>query len=77
MLPVSALKVIHVLLSNQRSLFLRELAREAEVPLSVCSRHVNELKRLGYVRKRPRIRVTNQELVYLMVYWHPLKSLEL
>jgi len=76
MMPASALKVVHVLLSAQRPLSLRNLAREARVPLSTCSRHVNELVSLGCVRKRPRIGVVNQELAYLLAFGRPLRSLK-
>ncbi len=75
MIPASALRVIHVLLSCGRAVSLRELSRESGVALSRCSRYVNELERLGYVRKRPRIKVVNEELVYLLAYGRPLRSL--
>jgi len=75
MIPASALRVVNVLLNAPSPLSLRELSREARVPLSVCSRYVNELERLGYLRKRPRIKVVNQELVYLIAYGCPLRSL--
>jgi DNA-binding IclR family transcriptional regulator len=40
--------VVNVLLNAPSPLLpLRELSREARVPLSVCSRYVNELERLG------------------------------
>jgi hypothetical protein len=76
MLPLSALKVIHALLNAQKPLSLRDLSKEASVPLSICSRHITELDRLGYVRKRPQIRVVNQEIVYFIAYARPLRSLE-
>ncbi len=76
MLPLSALKVIHALLNAQKPLSLRDLAKETKVPLSICSRHITELDRLGYVRKKPKIRVVNQEIVYFIAYARPLKSLE-
>lgn len=75
MIPSSALKVIHVILNSPSPLSLRALAREAGVPLSRCSRYVNELRRLGYVQKKPRIKISDEELVYLMAYARPLKSL--
>ena len=75
MIPASALRVVNVLLNATSPLSLRELSREAQVPLSICSRYVNELERLGYLRKKPRIKVTNQELVYFIAYGRPLRSL--
>lgn len=75
MIPGSALRVIHVLLSCEKSVSLRELSQESGVALSRCSRYVNELERLGYVRKRPKMKVVNEELVYLLAYGRPLKSL--
>jgi DNA-binding Lrp family transcriptional regulator len=75
MIPASALRVVNVLLNASAPLSLRELSREARVPLSMCSRYVSELERLGYIRKKPRIKVVNQELVYLIAYGCPLKSL--
>lgn len=77
MIPMSALRVINVVLNSEQQLSLRELSRQAQVPLSRCSRYINELERLGYVRKRPRIKVTNEELVYLIAYGCPLKSLKM
>ncbi|MGB9622946.1 MAG: MarR family transcriptional regulator, partial [Candidatus Bathyarchaeia archaeon] len=77
MLPTSALNVIHVLLNTKKSLSLREFSREAQVSLSRCSRYINELERLGYVRRRPRIKVINEEMVYLIAYARPLKSLKM
>jgi len=76
MIPNSALRLVHVLLNSEKPLSLRELAREAQVPLSRCSRNISELEKLGYVRKRPRIKVINEELVYLIAYARPLKSLK-
>ena len=64
-----------MVLNSEKPLSLRELSREAQVPLSRCSRVVIEMERLGYVRKRPQIKVVNQELVYLVAYARPLKSL--
>lgn len=75
MIPSSALRVVHVALNSEKQLSLRELAREAQVSPSRCSRHINELEKLGYVRKRPRIKVINEELVYFIAYGCPLKSL--
>lgn len=75
MIPSSTLQVMHVVLNSEKSLSLRELSREAQVPLSRCSRVISELERLGYVRKRPQIKAVNQELVYLLAYARPLKSL--
>ncbi|MFN4133181.1 MAG: hypothetical protein ACK4GQ_02295, partial [Candidatus Hadarchaeales archaeon] len=45
MIQASALRVVNVLLNSKRPLSLRELSREAEVPLSLCSRYVNKLER--------------------------------
>lgn len=75
MIPSTALKVIHTILNTTEALSLRSLSHLAKVPLSICSRHINQLERLGYIRKRPRIKVTNEELVYLIAYTRPLKSL--
>ena len=76
MIPGSALRIANVVLNSGKPLSLRELSKEARVPLSRCSRYINELERLGYVRKRPRIKVINEELVYLITYGRPLKSLK-
>jgi DNA-binding Lrp family transcriptional regulator len=76
MIPGSALRVVSVVLNSGKPLSLRELSKEAHVPLSRCSRYINELERLGYIRKRPRIKVVNEELVYLIAYGRPLKSLK-
>lgn len=76
MIPESALRIVNVLLNKPNLVSIREVAREAQVPLSRCSQYLNALERLGYVRKRPRIRVVNSELVYLIAYGRPLKSLK-
>lgn len=75
MIPSSALRIIYVILNSEKPLSLRELAREARVPLSRCSRSISELERLGYIQKRPRIKVINEEVIYFIAYGRPLKSL--
>jgi len=75
MIPPSALRIAHVVLNSEKPLSLNLLAKDAGTPLSRCSYYINELERLGYVRKRPRIKVVNEELVYFIAYARPLKSL--
>lgn len=77
MLTPSALKIIHVLLSSGDDDFtVRGLAKEANISPASCSRRVNELEELGYVRKRPKVKLVTEELVYLLSYSRPLRSLE-
>lgn len=75
-LPATALRIINVLLNAREQMSLRELAREANVSLGKCSYYANALSGAGYLRKRPKLKLVNEEAVYIISFCYPLRALK-
>ena len=74
LLPKSSLRIIYSLLALDRAITVRELSKIAEVPLPKCSYFTRALENLGYIRRRPKLAVTDKRLVYLLAYTYPLRA---